>query len=90
MYRSIMRDTSNRSTALLTDHGAVELVGDSDGVDGFLDGADDEPGRAVVDEFGHRSTPVGDHWGAAGHRLDHAVTERFVEVDQVEQGVSAG
>ena len=30
---------------------------------------------------------VGDDRGAAGHGLDDAVSERFVEVDQMEQGV---
>ena len=33
--------------------------------------------------------PIGNDRGAARHGLDHAVAERFVEVDQVEEGVSA-
>ncbi len=46
---------------------------------------DEEPGGAVVDQLAHRAPIVGDHRGAACHGLDHAVAERFVEVDQVEQ-----
>ena len=50
---------------------------------------DEEPGRPVVDQLGHRAAVVGDDRRAAGHRLDDAVAERLVEVDEVQQGVGA-
>ncbi len=71
------------------DRSAVESVGVVDGIDGCLEGVDEEPGRTVLDQFGHRAPSVGDDRSAARHGLDDAVAERFVEVDQVEQGVGA-
>ena len=44
---------------------------------------------AVLDQLGHRAALEGDHGRAARHRLDDAVAERLVEVDQVQQGVRA-
>ena len=43
----------------------------------------------VLDDLRHRSAPVGDDWRPAGHRLDDAEPEGFVEVDQVQQCVGA-
>ena len=50
---------------------------------------DEEAGRPVLDQLGHRAAPEGDHGRAAGHRLDDAVPERLVESDQVQQRVRA-
>ena len=48
-----------------------------------------KPGQAVGDQLGHRAAGVGDDRRAACHRLDDAVAERLVEVDEVQEGVGA-
>ena len=86
-YWSIMRDTSNRSTAAARIALPVEAIGTADRDHRFVDRVDERAGDAVVDEFRHRSATGGDDRRATGHGLDDAVPEWFVEVDQVEQGV---
>ena len=44
-------------------------------------------GRAIVDEFGHGPSGVGDDGGPAGHGFDDAVAEGLVEVDEVKECV---
>ena len=43
------------------------------------------PGHALVNDLAHRAAPVGDHRGAARHRLHDGQAERLVEVDRVQQ-----
>ena len=65
----------------------VELAGGSDRGDRRIDVVDQIAGDPVRDQLAHRASRVGDDRCATGHRLDDAVAERFVEVDQVEQRV---
>ena len=82
-----MAATVKRSAANLGDPAPVELAGCSDRGYRRIDVVDEKAGDPVRDQLAHRASRVGDDRRATGHRLDDAVAERLVEVDQVEQGV---
>ena len=88
-YLSIMVATVKRSAASSAIATPVELAGGGDRGHRRIDVVDQKAGDAVRDQLAHRAPRVGDDRRATGHRLDHAVAERLVEVDQVEQGVRA-
>src|SRR6185295_19310687 len=53
--------------------------------DRLFDVADEEPGHGVLDELRHGSASIGHDGRATRHRLDDAVAERLLEVDEVQQ-----
>jgi hypothetical protein len=65
----------------------VKLANASDCIDGILFVLHDEARFAVGDNFRDRATWKGDHWGAAGHRLDHHQSERLRPIDGKQQGL---
>ena len=69
------------------DRASVEAARRSDRGHRRIDVVDQKAGHPVLDQLAHRASRIGDDRRATGHRLDDAVAERLVEVDQVEQGV---
>lgn len=61
---------------------ALELVDAICGMYGAFDSVNEKAGLAIHDRLGKRSACNGDHWRAAGHRLDNAEPEWFIEVDE--------
>src|SRR3981081_2823900 len=52
----------------------------------FINIVDEEPGDALIDNFGHRPACKGDHRRAACHGLDHDQSKGLRPVDRKKQG----
>ena len=89
MYSSTIRPTPKRVDRRGADRSPVERGDPLDGGHRAVDIGDEEPGDSLVDQLLHRATGNRDHGCPAGHRLDDAVAEGLVEIDQVEQRVGA-
>src|SRR4029077_1653424 len=88
VHRYVLVDHGGHCEALggeLGELAPVELASTSDRGHRRIDVVDQKSRDAVRNQLAHRASGVGDDRRATGHRLDDAVTERLVKVDQVEQ-----
>ena len=74
---------------ILADSTTVERGGSADGKDGLVNIVDQEAGASVVDQLRHRPPTGGHYRRPAGHGLDNAEAEGLLEVDEMEEGISA-
>ena len=86
-YLSIMVATVNRSAASRAIVRRSRLPAAPTAATAESMSSTRKPVTPCVDQLAHRAARVGDDRRAAGHRLDDAVAERLVEVDEVQQGV---
>ncbi len=83
---AVAAETGHR---VLADGAPVERAGSADGEEGLVNTVDQETSASVVDQLRHRSPTGGHYRRPAGHGLDNAETEGLVEVDEMQESVSA-
>ena len=85
-YCDAIRRAVNRRSNVCAARAAVDRVDAPDGIDSILDGIDDEPGHAIIDDLADRPAGKCDDGQAAGHGFDHDQPERLGPVNREEQG----